>query len=59
MYVRGFFENERCCVLNVCSQHVDVGGRNLGDESRAVSEAVTHREKNAENDLWSDVEGYG
>ena len=38
-------------------QHVDVWGRNLGDESRVVSEAVSHREENAENDLWSDNEG--
>ena len=26
------------------------------DESRGVSEAVNHREKNAENDLQSDIE---
>ena len=40
----------------MCSQHVDVWGRNLADGSRSVSEAVSHRERNAENDL-SDVEG--
>ena len=40
-------------------QCVDVWGRDLGDESRGFSEAVTHREENVENDLWSDVEGYG
>ena len=32
-------------------------GRNLVDESRGVSEAVSHREKNAENDLQSDIVG--
>jgi len=31
-------------------------GRNLGDESRGVSEAVSHREENAENDLRNDIE---
>ena len=41
----------------MCSQHVDVWSRNLGDESRGVSEAVSHREENVENDLWSDGEG--
>ena len=40
-----------------CLQHVDVQGRNLVIESRGVSEAVSCREKKAENDLWSDVEG--
>ena len=40
----------------MCSQRVDVWGRNLCDESRSVSEAASHR-KNAENDLQSDVEG--
>ena len=39
----------------MCSQHVDICGRNLGDESRGVSEAVSHRQENAENDLRSDV----
>ena len=39
----------------MCSQHV--WGRNLGDESMGVSEAVSNRQENAENDLWSDVEG--
>ena len=34
MYARGFVENERCCVLGMCSQHVDVWGRDLGNESR-------------------------
>ena len=41
----------------MCSQCVDIWGRNLGDESKSVSEAVRHREENAENALWSDVEG--
>ena len=41
----------------MCLQCVDVLGRNLGDESRDVSEAASHREENAENELWSDVEG--
>ena len=41
----------------MCSQGVDVWGRIVGNESRFISEAVNHREKNAENDLWSDVEG--
>ena len=41
----------------MCSQRVDIWGRNLCDESRGVSEAASHREKNAENDLWSDVDG--
>ena len=40
----------------MCSQCVDVGGRNLGNESRGVSEAASHREENAENDLRSDIE---
>ena len=43
----------------MCSQHVDVWGRVLGDESRSFSEAASHREENALNDLLSDVEGYG
>ena len=43
----------------MCLQHVDVWGRDLGVESKAVSEAVSHREENAQNDLWSDNEGYG
>ena len=34
----------------MCSQCVDVWSRDLGDESRAVSEAVSHREENAKND---------
>ena len=42
----------------MCSQRVDVWGRDLGDESKGFSEAVSHRE-NASNDLRSDVEGYG
>ena len=29
----------------------------LGEESRGISEAVSHREENAENDLLNDVEG--
>ena len=29
----------------------------LSDKSGGVSEAASHREENAENDLWSDVEG--
>ena len=41
----------------MCLQHVDVWGRNLGDESRGISETASHREENAENDLCSDVEG--
>ena len=41
----------------LCSQHVDVWDRNLGNESRDVSEAASHREKNAENDLPRNVEG--
>jgi hypothetical protein len=36
-------------IYGVCSQHVDIWGRNLGDESRGGSEAVSHIEKNAEN----------
>ena len=47
MYVRGVFENERCCVFGMCSQRVDVRGRDLGYESRGFSEAVSHREANA------------
>ena len=38
-------------------QCVDVWGRNLDNESMAVSEAVSYRKKNVENDLWSDSEG--
>ena len=57
MYVRGFSEDERCCVQGIYLQHADVWGKNLGDESSGVSEAASHREKNAEHDLWSDVEG--
>ena len=38
-------------------QHVGVWGRNLGNESRGVSEAVSHRDENAENDLYSDIDG--
>ena len=45
------------CIKRVYSHRVDVCDRNLGDESRSVSEAVSHREENAENDLWGDVEG--
>ena len=56
MYVRGVFENERCCVEGMCSQRVDVWSRDLGNENRGVSEAASHRE---ENDLRSDVERYG
>ena len=41
----------------MCLQHVDVWSRDLSDESRGVSEAANHREENAENDLWIDVEG--
>ena len=41
----------------MCLQHVDVWGRNLGDESRDVSEIASHREENAETDLRSDSEG--
>ena len=55
MYARGVFENERCCVYGMCSQRVVVRGRDLGNESRGFSEAVSHREENAQNDLWSDV----
>ena len=43
----------KACVRSVLTY----GGRNLDDESRGVSEAASHREKNAENDMWSDVEG--
>ena len=46
MYARGVFENERC-VKGMCSQCVDVWGRDLGDESRGFSEAASHREENA------------
>ena len=41
----------------MCLQCVDVWGRDFGDESRGVLEAASHREENAENDLWSDIEG--
>ena len=41
----------------MCSQCVDVWGRNLGVKSGGVSEAVSHREENAENDMQSDIEG--
>ena len=40
----------KCCVQIVkgkCSQRVDVWGRDLGDESRGVSETASHREENA------------
>ena len=30
----------------MCSQRVDVLGRDLGDESRGFSEAASHREEN-------------
>ena len=40
----------------MCSQCVDVWSRNLGDESMGVSQAASHREKNVENDLQSDIE---
>ena len=43
----------------MCSQRVDVWGRDLGDESRGFSEAASHVVENAKNDLQSDVEGYG
>ena len=33
----------KACVL----QHVDIWGRDLADECRGVSEAVSHREENA------------
>ena len=59
MYTRGIFENERCCILGMCLQRVDVWGKYFGDKSRGVSEAVNHREENAENQLRRDVEGYG
>ena len=54
MYARGFLKG---VVYKGCSQCVGVWGRNLGNESRGVSEAASHREENAENDLCSDVEG--
>ena len=38
-------------VYKVCSQHIDVWGRNMGNERRGVSEAASHREENGENDL--------
>ena len=41
----------------MCTQCVDIWGRNFGDESRGVSDVASHREKNAENDLQSDIEG--
>ena len=41
----------KACVRNMLMY----GAENL--ESRGVSEVVSHREKNAENDLRSDVEG--
>ena len=41
----------------MCLQRVDIWCRNLGDESKGVSEAASHREKNAEKDLQNDVEG--
>ena len=44
-------------VYKVCLQHIDVWDRNLGDESRSVSDAASHREKNTENDMQSDNEG--
>ena len=44
-------------VYGMFSQHVNIWSRNLGDEIRGVSEAASHREENAENDLRSDVEG--
>ena len=53
MYVSGVFEDARCCVKGMCSQHIDVWGRNLGNKNRGVSDAEI------ENDLRSDVEGYG
>ena len=34
-------------VYKSCSQHVDIWGRDLGDESRGFSEAASHREENA------------
>ena len=40
----------------MCSQHVNIRATNLDDESRSVSEAASHRDENAENDLLSDVE---
>ena len=43
--------------ISMCSQRVDVWGRNLGDESGGVSEAASNREKNADNDMQSDIEG--
>ena len=43
----------------MCLQHVDIWGRDLGNESRGVSVVVSNREENAKNDLQSDVEGYG
>ena len=44
------------CIRHVFTAclHMD---SNFGDVSRGVSEAASHREKNAENDLRSDVEG--
>ena len=45
MFVGGFFENERYCALGMCLQRVDVWNRDLGDESRGVSEAASHREE--------------
>ena len=41
----------------LCIRCVDVWGRNLGNESRGASDAVSHREENANNGLWSDIEG--
>ena len=47
MYTRAFFENERCCVQGMCLQHVDVWGKDFGNESRGFSEAMSHREESA------------
>ena len=44
------------CVYKACVHSMlTYGGRKLGDETRGISVAASHREENAENDLQSEV----
>ena len=44
---RGVSLRMKGVVSGICLQHVDVWSRDLGNESRGVSEAASHREENA------------
>ena len=51
----GFFEDERCC--KACVHSVLTYGAETWAMKVGVFQDASHREKNAENDLQSDIEG--